>query len=182
MRIISGKCKGMRLLVAQRDTRPSSDRLKGSLFNSLFQNCSNQVWLDLYAGSGAIGLEALSRNASYVFFNDQNIEAYKSIKHNIEKCRMTNQSNLYQMDAMDMIKMLNNKKKEMDVIFLDPPYELNIQEVLNEINHSYLIREGSIIVIEQHKDAQSYHFDETYTMLKERNIGQSVYRAYKKGN
>jgi 16S rRNA (guanine966-N2)-methyltransferase len=182
MRIIAGKCKGTRLVVAQKDTRPSSDRLKGSLFNSLFKNCSNQIWLDLYAGSGAIGLEALSRNAKHVFFNDQSKEAYKSIKANIEKCHMNNQSSLYHMDAVDMIRMLNNQKREMDVIFLDPPYEFDIQHILDELRNSFLIKKGTILVIEQKIKADPYSFDESYMLLKEKNIGQSVYRAYEKGN
>lgn len=182
MRIIAGKCKGTRLLVAQRDTRPSSDRLKGSLFNSLFQNCFNQVWLDLYAGSGAIGLEALSRNAKHVFFNDQSKEAYKSIQQNIEKCSMTSQSSLYHLDAIDMIRMLNNQKREMDVIFLDPPYDVNIEDVLQELQQSYLVKNNTMLVIEQRKDAQAYLLDESYTMIKEKVIGQSLYRVYQKGN
>ncbi len=182
MRIIAGKCKGTRLLVAQKNTRPSSDRLKGSLFNSLFQNCLNQVWLDLYAGSGAIGLEALSRNAKYVFFNDQSREAYKSIQQNIEKCHMNNQSSLYHLDAIDMIKMLNNQKREMDVIFLDPPYDIDIQDILDELNSSFLVKEGTMLVIEQKNKSSAYRFDDSYTMLKEKKIGQSVYRVYEKGN
>ncbi len=180
MRIISGKFRGTRLLVSEQHTRPTSDRLKESLFNACFQHCSEQMWLDLYAGCGAIGLEALSRNAKYVVFNDKNLQAYDVVAKNIEKCRVSERSKLYHMNDYEMIELLNAQKRKFDVIFLDPPYAYDIQPILDQLDKTYLVEQGTMIVIEQDKTDKEYVMDKSYEKTKEKIVGQSIYRVYRK--
>lgn len=182
MRIIAGQCKGMKLLVPKTLTRPSSDRLKGSLFNAYFQGTHNQVWLDLFAGSGAIGLEALSRGADWVHFNEKDKGAYEILKANISKCAMDQQVRLYQQDAGVLIKQLISMKVQFDVIYCDPPYELNIQAILDDIGASDILKTNGLLVIEQAKTALAYQLDADYKLEKERVISQSCYRVYRKGS
>jgi 16S rRNA (guanine966-N2)-methyltransferase len=178
MRIIAGKHRGTRLLSPQSKTRPSSDRLKESLFNTLQQSCAHQKWLDLFAGSGAIALEALSRGASFAVMNDQSIGAISVIKANIKKMNVQEQSMVLNLEAKQACKLLNRQKNSFDVIFCDPPYDLNIQDVLNEIMSSYLVKHKTKIIIEQAKGDQEYVFFEGFVKVKERIIGQSMYRIY----
>lgn len=182
MRIIAGQCKGMKLLVPKTLTRPSSDRLKGSLFSAYFPVTHNQVWLDLFAGSGAIGLEALSRGADWVYFNEKDKGAYEILKTNISKCSMDEQVSLYQHDAGVLIKQLMSMDIQFDVIYCDPPYQLNVQMILDDIEASYLLKENGLLVIEQAKNAPAYKLGDGYTLEKERVISQSCYRVYRKGS
>lgn len=178
MRIIAGRYRGTRLITPRSNTRPTSDRLKESLFNTLQQSCTQQKWLDLFAGSGAIALEALSRGASYVVMNDQSIDAISAIKTNVKKMNVDDQSMVINLEAKQACKLLNQQKYSFDVIFLDPPYDLNIQEVLNEIETSYLVKQKTKIIIEQAKGDQEYVLSDGFVKIKERVIGQSMYRIY----
>ena len=179
MRIIAGSCKGTKLEVAPQTTRPTSDRLKGSLFNSLFQRCDQQVWLDLFAGSGAIGLEALSRGAEQVVFNELHYQPYLVLNKNIKKCHMVKQSVVHQKDAHDLVLKLQTENLLFDVVYCDPPYDMNIQQVLDEVGD--LIKEAGVLVIEQEKNAASYHIATPFQLIKARVVGQSRYQAYRKG-
>jgi 16S rRNA (guanine966-N2)-methyltransferase len=180
MRIVAGKYRGTRLVTPQSNTRPSSDRLKESLFNTLGQSCAHQKWLDLFAGSGAIALEALSRGASFVVMNDQSIGAISAIKANIKKMNVEQQSMVLNLNAKQACQLLNQQKYSFDIIFCDPPYNLDIQDVLNEIMASYLVKHETKIIIEQAKGDREYIVSEGFAKIKERVIGQSMYRIYEK--
>src|SRR5574344_1142213 len=120
MRIISGRCRGSALKTLEgNNTRPTADRVKEAIFNILGNNFFDKYILDLFAGSGALGLEALSRGAKHCDFTDSSKEAIKIISGNIEKCGMKENSKIYQEDYKNVIKKLKSK---YDFIFLDPPY------------------------------------------------------------
>ena len=120
MRIISGRCKGSVLYTLEGDnTRPTLDRVKESVFNILGNVFFDKYVLDLFAGSGALGLEALSRGAKFCDFVDLSKDAVNIIKKNIDKCKMQNFSNIYQSDFKGVLSKLN---KKYDFVFLDPPY------------------------------------------------------------
>ena len=178
MRIIAGKYRGTRLITPQLNTRPSSDRLKESLFNTLQQSCTNQKWLDLFAGSGAIALEALSRGAAFAVMNDQSLGAISAINTNVKKMSVQEHSIVLNLEAKQACQLLNKQKYSFDVIFCDPPYDLSIQDVLNEITTSYLVKHKTKIIIEQAKGDQEYALSEGFVKIKERVIGQSMYRIY----
>lgn len=124
MRIIAGKFKGCTLYSLEgNNTRPTLDRVKESVFNILGNSFFDKSVLDLFAGSGALGLEAISRGAMCCDFVDMSKDAVNIIKKNIDKCRADDFSKVYQLDFEGALKRLN---KKYDFVFLDPPYGKNM--------------------------------------------------------
>ncbi|MCI8273343.1 MAG: 16S rRNA (guanine(966)-N(2))-methyltransferase RsmD [Clostridia bacterium] len=147
MRIISGRARGTKLYTLEgTETRPTLDRVKESIFNIIQGEIENSDILDLFAGSGAIGIEMLSRGASKAVLCDKSKQAIEIIKKNIEKTHMEKYVELYNLDFEKMLDKLNGN--EFDIIYLDPPYNTNyIKKSLNKIIETNLIkREGTIIV------------------------------------
>ncbi len=167
MRVISGKARGTKLnSIESMDTRPTLDRVKESLFNILQECISNKNVLDLFAGSGALGIEALSRNADNVTFCDNNKQAIQMIKKNLEKTRLLEKSEIINLDYKECVKFLNTKNKKFDLIFLDPPYKDDIAiESLKLIVKNDLINNKGIIIIET---------DEVMRDLKELNYAMEI--------
>jgi len=146
MRIISGKCRGLNLDTLSGDaTRPTLDRVKESVFNILGNIFYDITVLDLFAGSGALGLEALSRGARTCDFVDLSKDAVKIIKKNIDKCRMNDFSILHQLDFETALKKF--PEKYFDLVFLDPPYgkDLGILAI-NRLDRS--VKDNGIVVLE----------------------------------
>lgn len=150
MRVISGKARGTKLSsIESITTRPTLDRVKESLFNILQEDVKQKVILDLFAGSGALGIEALSRNAKYVVFCDNNKQAIQMIKTNLEKTRLIEKTEIVNMDYKKCIELLNAKKQKFDLIFLDPPYKDDIAvDSLKQIIKNKLLNNKGIVVIE----------------------------------
>ena len=147
MRIISGKARGTKLYTLDgENTRPTLDRVKESLFNIIQNNVRDTVFLDLFSGSGAIGLEALSRGVKKAIFCDKSKEACEIIKKNIKKTHFENDSVVYNEDFKIV---LNKLKEKVDIIFLDPPYKTNFAiDAVKIILENNLIKEESMIIIE----------------------------------
>ncbi len=148
MRIISGKAKGTKLYTLEGDnTRPTLDRVKESIFNIIQTEIEDSTILDLFAGSGAIGLEMLSRGAKKAVLCDKSKDAIKIIKKNIEKTHMEQKVELYNTDFKDCIKKL--EKEKFDIIYIDPPYETEfILQSLKLIIEKNIIKENGIIILE----------------------------------
>lgn len=148
MRIISGQFKGRKLKTLEGiNTRPTADRVKESLFNILGNKTYDAKILDLFAGSGALGLEALSRGASYCVFVDSSKDAINIIKENIKLCKQEDNSKIINKDYVEVLKLLNDK---FDIIFVDPPYSKGIELVVLE-NIKEILSEDGIIVVETDK-------------------------------
>lgn len=122
MRIIAGRFKGRKLVEFKGSTRPTSDRLRESLFDSLGRSVEDSVWLDLFAGSGAVGLEALSRGARHVVFNDRESDARKLLKRNLQACGVVHDVQTWDLDAITFLRK-NPIRVVCTHIFLDPPYQ-----------------------------------------------------------
>lgn len=124
MRIITGLFKAKRLAKIRIDIRPTSEKLRESLFNVLGDDVKGSIWLDLFAGSGVVGMEALSRGAELVIFNDRDRNSRDLIRENLKRCGASKGFELSGIDAFALIrdpsKLYN--KKTADYIFLDPPY------------------------------------------------------------
>ena len=148
MRIISGTARGTKLFTLEGQlTRPTLDRVKESLFNIIQNEIPNSIFLDLFSGSGAIGLEAASRGAKKVILCDKSKDAIKIINKNIEKTHLNEKIELYNLDYETV---LNTKVKEkIDIIYIDPPYDSDfaIKSVEIIINKN-LVNENSNIIIE----------------------------------
>ena len=148
MRIISGKAKGTKLYTLQGDnTRPTLDRVKESIFNIIQSQIPEATVLDLFAGSGAIGLEMLSRGAKKAILCDKSKEAIGIIKKNIQKTHMEEKVELYNIDFKECIEKVS--KEKFEIIYIDPPYETNfIEKSLEKIIEKNIIQENGIIILE----------------------------------
>lgn len=147
-RIISGTAKGIRLRVASGDiTRPITDRVKEALFNIIGGDIVDSTWLDLFGGSGSVGIEALSRGAAFVQFIDINRDAIVAMKENLLKTRLQEKAQTIQKDAFRFLQQ--DIAKRFDYIFVAPPQYKDLWEsTLNIIDHNpcLLVQDGWIIV------------------------------------
>ena len=148
MRIISGTARGTNLYTLEgNDTRPTLDRVKESLFNIINLKIYDAVVLDLFSGSGAIGLEFASRGAKEVVLCDNSKQATQIIQKNIEKTHLNEKVKLYNCDYIEFLK--NNKNKKFDIIYLDPPYKTDyIIQSINLILDYNMIDEDGLIIAE----------------------------------
>ncbi len=150
MRIISGKARGTKLFTLDGlNTRPTLDRVKESLFNIMNFKLQDSIVLDLFAGSGALGLEAISRGAKQAIFSENNREAQNIIEKNIDKTKFKEQTLLIKKDYKDALLIIEDKKIKCDVVFIDPPYKTDlIKKSLEEILSRSILNEDAIIVLE----------------------------------
>ena len=149
MRIISGSKRGMLLETPEGlDTRPTSDRIKETLFNMIAPEIYDSYFLDLFSGSGQIGLEALSRGAREVIFVEKDKKAIACIEKNISKAKFGDECTLYKEDDFSVLNRLNNHET-FDVIFMDPPYNKLIEkQVLETLSKLNSISEDTLIIVE----------------------------------
>ena len=177
MRIIAGIYKGRKLIEFKgTDVRPTSDMARESLFNILRDRIEDAVFLDAFSGTGAVGIEALSRGAGKVFFNDLNRESIKIIKQNLEIIKSPNNAEISNGDA---ILLMERKECAFDIIFLDPPYALDIKS--NALKASAkALKIGGIVILEDEK-----FFDEDIeglTLFDKRRYGRVHFSMFKKEN
>ena len=171
MRVISGKNRGTKLYTLEGlETRPTLDRVKESLFNIINFDIPNCVFLDLFAGSGAIGIEAASRGAKKVVMCEKSKEAINVINKNLEKTRLKDEVKLFNEDFEKCISKLQEK---FDIIYLDPPYKTDYAfKAVNLLLEKQLIKEETIIIIET--DIEQI----VENQLKELNITQINKKKY----
>lgn len=173
MRVISGKYKGKKLQGFNIEgTRPTMDRVKESLFATIQNKIKESICLDLFAGSGALGIEALSMGAKKCDFIDNNIIAINTIKENTK-----NITEEFQIINIDYKKYLKTSKQKYDIIFLDPPYKNNLlNKALKYIEEYELLNDNGIVICE-------YEIEEPLTNLKlkiEKNYGSKKIKIYEK--
>lgn len=151
MRVISGSARGRRLKELQgTDTRPTTDKVKESLFNIIQFELEGRRVLDLFGGTGQLGIEALSRGAVHCTFVDRRQEAAALVRENLAACGFQEQSRVVQGEALAFLAACREK---FDVIFLDPPYQTELLErCLEEIAGFDILREHGIIVCESAAD------------------------------
>lgn len=146
MRVISGTAKGTKLnSINDLATRPTLDRVKEPLFSIIQSHIFQANVLDLFAGSGALGIESLSRGSKKCVFCDKSYKSIQMLKQNIQKTKMQEKSIIYQLDYKECIKKQTEK---FDIIFIDPPYKLDIAvKSVNEIlKYKLLVKDGIIII------------------------------------
>lgn len=150
MRVIAGVARRIQLRTLDSlETRPTSDRIKETLFNMLNPYLSDCSFLDLYSGSGGIGIEALSRGAKSVVFVEKNNEAIQCINYNLKNTKLEKLAHVLSMDALSALKSLESKNMVFDIIFMDPPYDLGHEKkVVEFLQQSSVINENTIIIVE----------------------------------
>lgn len=148
MRVISGTARGTTLhSIDNISTRPTLDRVKESLFNIIQNKIEDSTVLDLFAGSGAIGIEFLSRRAEKAYFCDISIKAIEMIEQNLNKTRLKEKAEVFNKDYLKCIEELKNV--QFDIIFLDPPYKEKFSiEALKKISEGKMLKNDGIIIIE----------------------------------
>ena len=156
MRIISGKYRGRKLKSPPSlKTRPTSDRLRETLFNILAPRIEDARFLDLCAGSGAVGIEALSRGAAHVGFVDRSRKMYALIETNLDLLNVGDgQTEVVSREALDFLsRNVKNEAEPFDVIFFDPPYAMDYEKVLDYVgeNAAQLLAKEGVLVVEHHK-------------------------------
>lgn len=181
MRVISGKVRGLKLNTPKNeDVRPTTDRVKESLFNMINPYIMESNVLDLFAGTGSLGIECLSRGANNCVFVDVSKESISIVKSNIKKARVENESTVLNLDFKDAIGRLKVQGNKFDVIFMDPPYYKNMFiDALLKIDDTSLLNEDGIIVIEH--DSKDV-FPESIGRLektKDKKYGNTTITFYK---
>lgn len=170
MKVISGIYKGRNLEGYNLDgTRPTMDRVKESLFAMLQDYIKESIVLDLFAGSGALGIEALSEGAKYAYFCDKNKKAVLTIKSNIQNINIKN-AEVILNDYKECIKEINNKNK-IDIIFIDPPYDTNyIEESIKMIDKYNILNENGIVVCES-DSLDKIIYSDNFNCIKNKKYG-----------
>jgi 16S rRNA (guanine(966)-N(2))-methyltransferase RsmD len=135
------------------DVRPTSDRLRETLFNVLALQVEDSVWLDLYAGTGAVGIEALSRGARTVYFVESSRKAAAVIRQNLRALQIEEGYEVLERDVKQGLRLLDSQAVSCDVCFLDPPYRMQqaYAEVLGFLGQSRLLKPSSVVVAEHDK-------------------------------
>lgn len=154
MRVIAGKARRLILRTIEgQETRPTTDRVKETLFNMIDAQMPGCEFLDLFSGSGGIGIEALSRGAEYAVMIEQNKKAAECIEKNLETTRLADNAVVMNCDVITGLKRLEEKNHVFDVIFMDPPYRMEWEkQVLEYLVHSTLMDVHTLIIIEASLD------------------------------
>ena len=186
MRIIAGQYRSRRLqALPGTETRPTSDRLRETLFNVLTagrpEALAGSVWLDMFAGTGAVGLEALSRGARRVYFVETSHRAAAIIRKNLDTLNIIDGYEILERDALQALRLLDAKAAACDFCFLDPPYSAtgSYADTLGFLSKSQIMGPAGIVIAEHEK-----HFDpgaridtlERYRLLQQGDAALSFYR------
>ncbi|MBO8159450.1 16S rRNA (guanine(966)-N(2))-methyltransferase RsmD [Thermosyntropha sp.] len=157
VRVIAGKAKNRRLVAPSGlNTRPITDMIKEAFFNVLGEKVLDAHFLDLFCGSGSIGIEALSRGADKVFFIDNSSEAIKTVHANLANCGFTEGFEVYRNDVFKALDILKKRDLKFDVIFADPPFTNPgiFDKVIKTLDKAAILKEGGILVIRSKKDRE----------------------------
>jgi 16S rRNA (guanine(966)-N(2))-methyltransferase RsmD len=161
MRVISGQARGLKLKTPEGlDTRPTTDRIKESFFNIISGELFEAEFLDLFSGSGAIGIEALSRGAASAVFVDGDRKSIDVINDNLSRARLSDKAEVIQGNVLTVINSLASRGKRFDIIFMDPPYSKGLTEAsLKAIGQAGILKESGFIVAEQSVDEPELAID-----------------------
>lgn len=178
MRIIAGTRRGQKLINFEgEDVRPTTDRVKESVFNLIQEFISGSNVLDLFGGSGALALEALSRGAEHALITDNSKSSLELIKKNTVLTGFEDKAEIHQTDATEFIAKTNRK---FDIIFLDPPYNKGfVQPILETISKKELLTNDGIAVLESDFRDEHGNIEGLY-IAKQRKYGRTYITIYKK--
>jgi len=173
VRIISGKHKGRRLAGGKKTkVRPTSDRVKESIFNILREEVMGKRILDLFAGVGSLGIEALSRGAESVTFVDTSSPSINILKKNLKNLNLKSKSTILRMDGL---RALDKLKQNFQMIFADPPYLKGfVQRIIDSIVQSEVLEKNGVLILEHHKKETFSFPEEKLVALKQKKFGDTV--------
>ena len=169
MRVIAGKPRRLPLVSPEgRDTRPTTDRIKETLFNILQDEVPGCNFLDLFSGSGGIGIEALSRGAREAVFVEFGKEALACIRANLNKTRLVDQAMILPVEVGYGISKLEKMGKKFDIVYADPPYKKGFEpKILDLLAESEIVKPGALVILESSLDTSPDYVDEkVYEMIR----------------
>lgn len=181
MRIIAGRARGRKLIPpATMETRPTLDRVKESMFSIIQNYIQDAVVVDVFAGTGSLGLEATSRGAKEVYLVDRSVDAFSLLKKNIENLKFEDCCYALNKDSYEALKYLANKGKVFNIIFIDPPYcREMIPEAIKIIYDNKLLSSDGIIVTKIDSIEEIYEGYENITLTKSKKYGNTTICLYK---
>ena len=179
MRVITGKARGVQLKTPEGMlTRPTADRVKEALFSIINFDIPGAKVLDLFGGTGQLGIEALSRGAEAAVFVDQREDACKIIRENLRRTKLEGQGRVVRSDYLDYLRRCRDK---FDIILLDPPYaEVFLENALKSITEIDILQSGGIIVAERPSGKELPYEFEGFTRSKDYKYGNTVLTLYRK--
>lgn len=172
MRVIAGEARGRNLKSGKgTKARPTTDMVKGAIFNTLADRIIDARFLDLFAGFGGIGIEALSRGAERVVFVEQDPKHLAIIKENLALTRLADRAEVLRGDVVKVLAALTG---EFDVIFVDPPYEAGLYEkTLEQIQMKSLLHPDGVLVVEHHSELPP-QFPDYFEPIKSKSYGETT--------
>jgi 16S rRNA (guanine(966)-N(2))-methyltransferase RsmD len=182
MRVISGKYRSRKLIAPPGlDTRPTSDRLRETLFNVVAPSVPGSVWLDLFAGTGAVGIEAFSRGAREVHFVESSARAARAIRENLASLGISTGFSLLEREASAALRLLEGRQVCCDFCFLDPPYAhtRDYEQVLSFLSMSALMKPGSLVIAEHDKRVDPGESFGRLSRLRKLRQGDAVLSFYR---
>lgn len=177
MRVISGKLRGREIKGYDIDgTRPTMARVKESMFAIIQNEIKDSICLDLFSGSGNLGIEAISNGAKICYFIDNNKIAINTIKDNVNKLNIKDKSIVINSDYLDALKKFKEERIKFNIVFLDPPYKDNIiSDILNYLYKNKLLKRDAIVICEyENQNIKNDYYD----IQKERKYGYKKVGIY----
>ena len=172
MRVIAGKFKSRQLKsVDSKLTRPTTDKNKENLFNMIGPFFNGGVCLDLFGGSGGLGIEDISRGMDELYSVDKQYKAFATIKENIQTLKIQDVAHVYKMDYQKALQQFANENIQFDLVFLDPPYGLKIsQKILDFLVKNCMLKQGCLLVIEDLNE-EVIEIKEPFVLKKQQSYG-----------
>jgi len=180
MRIVAGKNKG-NILKSPKDlsVRPTSEKVREALFDILGASVRETYFLDLFAGTGAVGIEALSRGARKVIFIEKELKCIKIIKENLEKTGNSQNAIVFKIDFLYGLKLLVKKNYLLDYIFLDPPYNRGLVNIsLLEISKLFILRKNGLLIAQHYKKEKVIENLNNLKLFNQRRYGECYLSFY----
>ena len=182
MRIISGKCKGRKLsIISGRDIRPTSDRIREAIFNIIAEKIKGAAILDLFAGTGALWLEALSLGADHGFFIDISDYALNIVKNNIIKCNFNNNTTVIHQDILQSDCHFTQVDGKPDIVFMDPPYNCGlVEKALLQLGLLELLSDSALIIAEHSEKEKITGPFSGFDIVDQRKYGRTLVSFFEK--
>ncbi len=177
MRVVGGRCRGRRLASFRGlSIRPTSDRVREAIFNILKHTISEETRvLDLFAGTGAMGIEALSRGAGKAVFVDKGSTAVSLIRKNLKICGLEERARVIKRDAVSAIDLLSGRRETFNLVFIDPPYRTDLAEkTLRALSGHTVVEPDGMVVVELPRKSQKDLHPEGFSLVDERTYGDTA--------
>ncbi|HBT73431.1 MAG TPA: 16S rRNA (guanine(966)-N(2))-methyltransferase RsmD [Lysinibacillus sp.] len=181
MRVVAGERKGMPLkAIAGNMTRPTTDKVKESIFNIIGPFFDGGIALDLFAGSGGLGIESLSRGAEQAIFIEKDAKAFQVLQENIKKCRYEEDTELFRIDAKRAVKALLKRDLTFKYVFLDPPYhQQEYYDLVQILVDNDKVQRDGIILCEHAKEVQLPRNFGEFVLTRQETYGGTIISVYR---